>query len=100
MQRSKHLPSLKVPSRPLFRQFLSRPPTKEEQATLMGYYQQQLGRLHAGELQASDLTASQEGPCRKGRKGFACPIDHEPRRSHHQTMNASFLIERTPALLS
>lgn len=46
----------------LFRQFLSRPPTKEEQATLMGYYQQQLGRLHAGELQASDLTASQEAP--------------------------------------
>ena len=46
----------------LFLQFLSRPPTKEEQATLMGYYQQQLGRLHAGDLQGNDLTASQDAP--------------------------------------
>ena len=91
------LPSLKVSSRPCFDNSSAvRPPKRSEPSW---------GTQAAVGTPARRGTPSQRshsiprGPCRKGRKGFACPIDHTS-TSHHQTMNASFLIEPLPALLS
>jgi hypothetical protein len=41
----------------LFRRFLTRPPSKEEQTTLQAYLDQQIDRLTKGELKPAEITA-------------------------------------------